>query len=325
MVFIQQQVNFKSDGSWGHGGDEKAKAMWAVLGMVSVDALHVSLAGVTHGQHVDGLLHLDIDVSDTAGEGVRSVTLLVDDVPVAGDCGATLSHSLDTRSLGSGLHLLEVVATDGEGRTTRRGADIYTGEHYLVDAGSSWDDGGTLISFRNLAPSTRTNSVRLSIHPLQDGDDGPTPGKGIAELDAEGSQGAMSFWWDGAEIAAADLSPDTRYRAQLTFLDATGTPRHTTTTDFVHADPHVASQWYGQVNGKIDLPDARGSANTWVELVDEAGQVVDKVLTTREGQYRFKDVSAGDYEVRVQKKGFGPTSTQVSSSPAKETKADLEL
>jgi len=314
-----------SDGSWGHGGDEKAKAMWAVLGMVSVDALHVSLAGVSHGQHVDGVVPLEVDVGDTEGSGVRSVTLLVDDVPVAGDCGATLTHSLDTRSLSSGLHVLEVVATDGEGRATRRATDIYTGDHYLGDAGSSWDDGGTAISFRNLAPPTTANSVRLRIHTLDGGAEGPVPGAAVAEMDAEGRQGAMRFWWDGAEIEGAKLAPDTRYRAELAFLDADGQVRHITTTDFVHTDPRIASQWYGQVNGKVDLPDARGSANTWVELVDGAGHVVDKVLTTREGQYRFKDVADGDYEVRVKKGGFGSTSAPVSASAGDDANADLEF
>ena len=150
-------------------------------------------------------------------------------------------------------------------------------------------------------------------------------GEVIATMSLPSSQGAMQFWWDGAEVAKAGLGADTRFRAELSWLDSSGAALQTSTTDFVHADPAQVAQWYGEVGGKVDLPDARGSANTWVELVDQAGNVLDRVRTTREGQYRFKEVKGGEYKVRVEKEGFGSTEAPVMASPNSDVEQDLEL
>ena len=44
----------QADGSWSSSGFGKAEAMWAVLGLVSVDVLSVTVAGLKNGQHVSG-------------------------------------------------------------------------------------------------------------------------------------------------------------------------------------------------------------------------------------------------------------------------------
>ncbi len=320
---LDQQLE---DGSWGHGGDEKATAMWAVLGLVKVDAVQFELTGISHGAHIEGSVGIEAKAISSEGTAIQGLQLTIDDVPVAAECGSSLAFGLDTASLSPGPHVVDLVATDVDGRTTRRRLDVYTGAHYLVDLGSSWDDGGTLLSFRNLASESRSNSVRLQIRPLtlKAGEE-PVAGEVIAKMSAPGSQGAMRFWWDGGELAEAGLGPDTRFQAELSFLDESGAVVQSTTTDFVHADPAAVAQWYGEVGGKVDLPDDRGAANTWVELVDQTGNVLDRVRTTKEGQYRFKEVQSGDYNVRVDKKGYGSLEAPVSASPAEETEQDLEF
>ena len=48
---------------------------------------------------------------------------------------------------------------------------------------------------------------------------------------------------------------------------------------------------------------------------DERGDVVQKTVTTEEGQYRFKDVDAGKYKVRVHKQGFKPQDAPAAAAP----------
>ena len=314
------------DGSWGHGGDEKAKAMWAVLGLVSVDTVHIELTGLQDGAHLDGPAEVRVAVSSNEGRGIRDVRLAVDDVVVAASCGGELRHRLDPAVLGTGPRVVDVLATDADGRTARRRLEVYAGAWFLVDAGTAWDDGGTLISLRNLAPAEDGATVQLQVRPLvEEAGEEPVPGEVIATRTVDAGQGALRFWWDGAELAGRELPPDTRFRATLSLLDPSGQPRHSTTADFVHADPQAVASWYGQVGGQVDLPDERGAANTWVELVDQAGNVLDRVRTTKEGRYRFKDVKSGEYNVRVEKAGYGSAQAPVTASPDAEAEQDLGL
>lgn len=316
----------EEDGSWGHGGDEKAKAMWAVLGLVSVDTVHLELSGLQDGEHLDGPVQVTVAASSNEGRGIREVQLAVDDVVVAASCGGELSHTLDPAALGTGPRVVDILATDAEGRTARRRLEVYAGDWYLVDAGTAWDDGGTLISLRNLASAEAGATVQLQVRPLvEEAGKEPVPGEPIATRSVDAGQGALRFWWDGAELEDLELPPDTRFRATLSLLDPSGQPRHETTADFVHADPQAVAAWYGQVGGTVDLPDERGAANTWVELLDEAGNVLDRVRTTRQGSYRFKDVKSGEYSVRVDKEGYGSAEATVTASPASEAEQDLGL
>ncbi len=81
---------------------------------------------------------------------------------------------------------------------------------------------------------------------------------------------------------------------------------------------------FAEVSGKLDLKD-RGAANTSVDLVDEEGRVVQQVWTTRDGNYRFQNVDAGKYKVRVNKKGFQREEIDIDAVKGAEAKSDVQL
>ena len=70
------------------------------------------------------------------------------------------------------------------------------------------------------------------------------------------------------------------------------------------------------VIGVVAFRAIAGSANTLVELVDNAGRVVQSTHTTDQGNYRFKTVNRGKYRVRVRKDGFDELGTSVEAAPA---------
>lgn len=82
---------------------------------------------------------------------------------------------------------------------------------------------------------------------------------------------------------------------------------------------------FAEVSGKLDLKDARGAANTLVDLVDEKGQVLQQVRTTRDGNYRFQNVDAGKYKVRINKKGFAQEELDIDAVKGEETKSQVDL
>ena len=87
---------------------------------------------------------------------------------------------------------------------------------------------------------------------------------------------------------------------------------------------------YAQIQGQLRMPKASvgapaAAANARVELVDEVGNVVQSVRSTAEGQYRFKNVDAGRYRVRVKKDGFAPVERAVQAQKAAESAASLDL
>jgi len=81
---------------------------------------------------------------------------------------------------------------------------------------------------------------------------------------------------------------------------------------------------FAEVSGKLDLKD-RGAANTSVDLVDEEGRVIQQVWTTRDGNYRFQNVDAGKYKVRVNKKGFRKEEIDIDAVTGSETKTEVNL
>ena len=52
------------------------------------------------------------------------------------------------------------------------------------------------------------------------------------------------------------------------------------------------------------------------ELVDAQGRVVQTVVTTNTGNYRFRNVDGGNYKVRAAKQGFKAVETEVHAAPA---------
>ena len=65
---------------------------------------------------------------------------------------------------------------------------------------------------------------------------------------------------------------------------------------------------------------------TTVELVNERGDVMQRVQSTAKGNYRFKSVEKGNYKVRVSKKGFAAKDADLQVEPAKApSKADFKL
>ena len=58
---------------------------------------------------------------------------------------------------------------------------------------------------------------------------------------------------------------------------------------------------------------------------DDQGRVVQRVWTTRDGNYRFQNVDAGKYKVRVRKKGFEQEEIAVDAVTGKETDTKINL
>ncbi len=48
--------------------------MWAVLGLVSIDVLSVSVAGLEDGQHLGGSVAIRVRAADNGGQARRSAS-----------------------------------------------------------------------------------------------------------------------------------------------------------------------------------------------------------------------------------------------------------
>ncbi|MEZ4389778.1 MAG: carboxypeptidase regulatory-like domain-containing protein [Polyangiales bacterium] len=294
------------DGGWSHEGRGKAEAMWAVFGLVSIDRLSLTLAGVRDGEHARGVLALRGGAVDNHGEPVRQVDLRVDDVPVARGCGASLAHEFDAGDLAAGAHTLDLVATNARGQSARRRLLFYTGAHYLVNATATWDQGATRVTLRDVAPTDVRGRVSMEVRPAS----GEANTLWRSEIDS--AQGPLEFRWDGRD-SAQRAQPAGRYVALLRFTDARGSVAQTVELPFVHDTAEAQAARYAQVAGQIQLDDARGAANAEVELVDSAGRVVSRTTTTEQGNYRFRNLDQGRYRVRVRRRGFQSTSQEVDA------------
>jgi len=97
---------------------------------------------------------------------------------------------------------------------------------------------------------------------------------------------------------------------------------------FVHDTPEAQAAKYAQVSGSIQFEgNDEDVENATVELVDEAGNVVQSVRSTKSGKYRFRNVKAKRrYKVRVRKKGKKTREADLAPAPAAaESKADFAL
>lgn len=299
------------------GGAEKAETMWAVLGLVTVDVASVAVSGLVDGQHVEPSMPITVTAADNQGGGIKQLELLVDDLSVRTECGAKLSHVLDTRALSPGKHVLDLVATNARGQRSSRRFVVYAGDVFLTELGAQFDEASqsTVVSLRNIAPqSEQAGAVELELFTVGEGGD-PKPKDKILVQSKKGQTGGLAFTWDGKGADGKPL-PRGRYIARLVFRDGAGKVRQTDSTLFFHGSEAAQRASYAEVEGQIALRGGAGSANTVVELVDDKGRVVQSTRTTDQGNYRFKSVDGGQYKVRVKKAGFSNLEQAVQAAPA---------
>jgi squalene-hopene/tetraprenyl-beta-curcumene cyclase len=290
--------------------------MWAVLGMVTVDVMAVGITGILDGMKVGGVVDLAVDAQANKDAPVQEVALLVDDIQVASQAGSRLAYSWDTRRLSSGAHMVDAVATDTRGQTSRRRILVYAGDIFITQLGTLSDGASTQITFRNLAPARAGGAVRLQIR---------NPETDAAFLDRvlPSTPGAQSFTWNGEGVAAKSM-PRT-YRAEVSWLDGHGKVVQSEQTLFFHGSESQERANTAQIRGQLELPSAAASANTRVDLLDQDGRVIQSTVSTEAGEYRFKNVDEGHYRVRVSRDGYAAESSPVNAEKAQEAKASLKL
>lgn len=315
---------YKSD----QGGAEKAETMWAVLGLVTVDVASVAVKGLTDGQHVEPKMPLEIEASDNQAGGIQKVELMVDDLSVKVACGASLKHTLDTSKLSIGKHVIDVLAVNGKGKESRRRFEVYAGDVFLTQVGAQFDERtqATVVSLRNITPdSEKAGAVELEVWSVSEGSD-PTPKARVFTTSRKGEQGGLSFSWDGQASDGKTKLPRGRYLAKVSFKDAEGKLRQSESTLFFQDSEDVQAKKFGQVEGQISTKGGTLSANTEMELLDDAGKVVQRTHTNEQGNYRFKNVNEGKYKVRARKDGFGQAESDVTTAPmAAPAKASMAL
>jgi squalene-hopene/tetraprenyl-beta-curcumene cyclase len=304
------------DGGWSHDGRGKAEAMWAVLGLVSVDVLSVSVAGLEDGQHLGGRVTVQARAADNAGRGVERIEIAVDDVPVHRACGGRADYVLDAARLPAGPHLVDVTATNARGQQSRRRLEIYAGTYYLTQLGTRFDDGGTLVSLRDVAPPAVSGAVLLRVYATREEGGRTVRGDEVFREQKPSAQGPVSFFWNGQRAAGKPAAEGGRYVAEVTFVDAQHRAAQKVEAPFVHDTLEKQQQKFGEVEGNLTVGGDAAAANTRVELLDDQGRVVQAVTTTNEGNYRFRNVDRGNYKVRVSKQGFAAAEAAVSAAPA---------
>jgi squalene-hopene/tetraprenyl-beta-curcumene cyclase len=305
------------DGGWSHGGSGKAEAMWAVFGLVSVDVMSLSLEGVRDGEHARENPTVRARAVDNGGAAVRQVELLLDDDPIGRACGPELAQAVDLAGLGAGVHTLDVVATNDRGQTSRRRVELYTGQFYLATPGTRWSDGNTLFSARNVAPTADGGTVRVRVR--------APDGREVWRHDEPSAQGPVRVTWNGQPAEGAARAPAGRYLATLSYLDRSGRALQEVELPFVHDTAEAQEANYAQVQGQLRAEGAGAAANAEVELIDQAGRVVQRTQSTESGAYRFGNVDRGNYRVRVTRRGFRPSEAPVAAAPAATAAADMTL
>jgi hypothetical protein len=313
----------KNDGGWSSAGFGKAEAMWALLGLVSVDVLSVSFTGLQDGQHVSGEELLSIQARDNKGGGVAKVEVFVDDLLLYAACGDSLRYMWSTDSLAPGKHIVVAIATNAKGEVSKRRLEVYAGDIFMTQLGSRYENGSTVLSMRNIAnQKIGANQVELVISTTEE-KDGVTKAKTeVSRQKKIGAQGAMSFLWDG-KAGSGDVQKAGKYVATLRFLDSAGKVRQQEELVFVNDTPQAQAAAYGEVEGQVLLRGGDAAENTTIDLVDEAGNVVQTTTSTETGQYRFKNVDADKkYSISVRKGGYEEAPADAPVSPVKGASAE---
>ncbi len=317
------------DGAWrtaksGQNGSEKGETMWAVLGLVTVDVASIAVSGLTDGQHVSDTVTLDVSALDNQSGGISDLSLSVDDVKLAVECGPKLRFGWDTTRLSAGKHVVDVVALNGKGKQSRRRFEVFAGDVFLTEVGAVFDEATqqTRVSLRNIADPKNEGRVEVEFWSLEENKDSPKARVFVTSVKAE--PGATQLSWDGTDEKKKAL-PRGRYLAKVSFKDAKGVVKQTESSLFLHNTDRVQRETYGEVEGNLKLAELGiGSSNTFVDLVDEKGTVVQSARSTDQGNYRFKNVTPGQYKVRARKDGYAPREAPVSASAnAPATKADF--
>ncbi len=313
------------DGGWSHAGSGKAEAMWAVFGLVSLDVLSVDVAGVRDGEHASGTVRLAARATDNSGAAVDHVDVLIDDVPLARGCGASVEQAVDLAALDAGVHTLDVVAANARGQSSRRRVEFYTGDHYLTHVGSRFDGGATSFSWRNVAPEGTRGEVTLRVFSTRDEGGARVRDREVFHAAQPATQGPMRAAWSGAGSDGARM-PNGRYVAEVSFTAAGGRAVQTVEVPFVHDTPEAQRAAFAEVAGSLQAEGGANAANAQVELVDRQGRVVQTATTTAQGSYRFRNVDGGDYRVRVRRAGFRATESSVRASAGRaEAAAPMQI
>ena len=314
----------QTDGGWGRGGSEKAAAMWAVLGLVSVDVLTVSVDGIQDGTRVDGKAKIELRAADNKGRGVEKVELVLDDIPVYGACGDALSWTFDPTGLEDGKHIIDAIATNANGDQSVRRFEVFTGDVFITQVGTRFNGGQTEISARNLG-GLQGGAVEVEIYEVSEKDGAPVAGKKLRTLTVDNKPGAARLLWDGKAEGGKEVASG-KYRVRIVAKDKEGKPRQSEDIDFVHDTLENQKSEWAEVQGQLALPAGADAANAEVELVDDLGNVVGRTRSTGAGQYRFKGVAGGKkYKVRVNKRGFRAESKAFAPAKSAEEAVDLDL
>lgn len=310
----------RSDGSWSVGGFGKAEAMWAVLGLVSMDRISIDVAGLDDGTRLERTASLTARAADNGDSKVTALELYLDDVKVHAEKGSTLSYALDPKGLSDGLHLVDVVAKNAAGKESRRRLSFFAGEAWLTELGTRFDGGRTHVGVRSLTGEAQKGKVVVRV--LESADKGgvPTKGKEVAVLEQTVAPGALSFAWDGTGKDGKPMR-GSRFFAEVAYVDDKGEVRDTEEVLFTHDTLENQRQRYAEVAGRVALDEGGAAANTVIELVDKQGNVVQRTTSTRSGEYRFQNVDEGRYSVRVKKKGFRDWFADIEAKPAAEAEA----
>jgi hypothetical protein len=314
----------KKDGGWGAGGSGKAEALWAVLGIVSVDVVSVSVSGIQDGEHVAGTQTLQVEAKDNTGKGIQKVELLIDDRAAQTAQGGKLSFAWDTKGLKDGKHTVDVVATNSKGQVSRRRLEVYAGNVFLTSLGSRFSSNGTELAARNIAPKERTGKVELRVRAADLKDGQPQPGAEVFKETRPSAQGPVTFTFSGKGKDGKEFRTG-RYFAEFAFVDDKGAVLQQERLLFTHDTPESQYAQYGEVAGGLALGNGQQASNAMVELVDEKGRVVQATRSNEAGQFRFKSVDKGQYKVRVRKEGFKDAEADVSAAPASQSAADMTL
>jgi hypothetical protein len=298
------------DGGWGQSGAAKAEAMWAVLGLVSVDVITLAVRGVNDGERVEPGARIVALAKDNSGGAVKELSLFIDDVHAATVQGPELSHALP--ALPTGKHLIDAVAINAKGQSSRRRIEVYAGDVFLTQLGTRFDEEKqhTELTLRNIAPASRQGHVELEVFHLGDKGAEAKAEKRVHQAASPSTPGPLHLHFAGKERG--------RYLARLSWKDAAGKVLQQESQVFFHDSERAQRQKAAEIEGQLGMKGGVGfAADSLVELVDGKGDVVATTRSNEQGNYRFKAVPKGTYTVRAKKEGFRVLESRpVEAAPA---------
>ncbi|MFL5354645.1 Ig-like domain-containing protein, partial [Archangium sp.] len=226
-------------GAWktyasGQGGAEKAETMWAVLGLVTVDVASIAVNGLMDGQHVADTMNLQVEATDNQSGGIARLELLVDDLPVHTACGGKLAYAWRTAGLNEGKHVLDLVATNAKGQTSRRRFEVFAGNVFMTQVGANFDESSqrSLVTLRDLSAPGAGGSIELEVWDVAEGGEAKPKSK-VFSVSRKAEGGAVELAWEG-KGSDGKVRPRGRYQARLAYKDAGGKVLQTESVLFFH-------------------------------------------------------------------------------------------